>query len=452
MEQIGDVVETTLPWKDQPGLTVAYDMGEPSITERLADKRTEQVIVETVDFGEGGFKIDVLLSEKPDTNRFCYQIEGAENYDFFYQPPLTAEEIAEGASRPPEIEGSYAVYHKTLKNHEIGKENYATGKVMHIPRPQVWEIGNEEKTKQWADLSYTDGQLCVTTPQDFIDNADYKNGVRIDPTFGYMTIGASDSGTFSQNGIRAVLGQPIQGSGSLVSISSYISTVSGSGNYKGVIFASSTKTLLTNGISGAGAIPTSYAWATTTYSTQPTLSSAETYYAGIIHNATFGVTFKIDTAVANTFAFDSTNDYTTPTDPTDATAGNNVQYSQYATYSVATRTIETFALAESPRSITFFASTSDPGVGITAIGVVLDTNMSFTNPSTSTVTYVAPYINPKAIEARPLSPATPYFYRLFVEDFNGRMFGELESATTSNEYNIRINNGTTRINNGTIDL
>ena len=190
IKQIGNVVEADAPWKDQPGIKVKYDLGETTVAERMADRRKNEIIYERVDFGDGGFKIDVLLNEKPDTNVFCYAIEGAENYDFFYQPPLTPEEIAEGASRPPEIEGSYAVYHKTLKNHRVGAENYATGKVMHIPRPQVWELGNEAN-KVWADLSYDDGQLCVTAPQDFIDNADYTNGVRIDPTFGYTALGAS---------------------------------------------------------------------------------------------------------------------------------------------------------------------------------------------------------------------------------------------------------------------
>lgn len=192
-KQIGNVVETTLPWKDQAGIKVKYDLGEPTLAEKVKDKRKKEVITETVTDFEGGFKVDILLNEKPDTNVFCYTIEGAENYDFFYQPPLTPEEIAEGASRPPEIEGSYAVYHKTLKNHIIGQENYATGKVMHIPRPQVWEIGNEESTKQWADLSYENGQLCVTAPQDFLEKADYTNGVRIDPTFGYTSAGVSFS-------------------------------------------------------------------------------------------------------------------------------------------------------------------------------------------------------------------------------------------------------------------
>lgn len=187
-KQIGNVIETTLPWKDQAGIKVKYDMGEPTLAERVLDKRKKEVITETVSDFEGGFKVDILLNERPDTNVFCYAIEGAENYDFFYQPPLTPEEIANGDTRPPEIEGSYAVYHKTLANHRTGGENYATGKVMHIPRPQVWSMSDVD-TKVWADMDYSNGNLCVTVPQDFLDTAKYP--VRVDPTFGYTSIGGS---------------------------------------------------------------------------------------------------------------------------------------------------------------------------------------------------------------------------------------------------------------------
>lgn len=189
-KQLGNIVETTFPWKDQPGIKVKVNLGEPSLTERIKDKRKKEVITEVVDFGDGGFKVDILLNEKPNTNRFCYAIEGAENYDFFYQPPLTAEEIAEGSYRAPEIEGSYAVYHKTLKNHIVGRENYATGKVMHIPRPQVWELNDKDNTTVWADLSYDNGQLCVTVDQEYLNKAKYP--VRVDPTFGYTSLGGTD--------------------------------------------------------------------------------------------------------------------------------------------------------------------------------------------------------------------------------------------------------------------
>lgn len=223
-------VETTFPWKDQDGFKVSYDMGTPTLQERIRDKRKREVITETVDFGDGGFKIDILLNEKPDTNAFCYDIEGAENYDFFYQPPLTQEEIEDGAERPEDIVGSYAVYHKTLKNHRAGSENYATGKVMHIPRPQVWEVGDEENTKEWAELSYDNGTLCVTARQAFLDNASYP--VRIDPTFGYTSVGASSGQlAFSSMGEPRGLALGTQATGSeagtLSAIDIYLSAASG---------------------------------------------------------------------------------------------------------------------------------------------------------------------------------------------------------------------------------
>lgn len=184
-KQLGNTIETTFPWKDQIGLKVTYDMGEPTIGERFADKRNRKVITELVDVGDGGFKVDVLLNERPDTNRFCYSIEGAEDYDFFYQAALTDEAIKEGAERPDNVVGSYAVYHKTLKDN-----NYKTGKVMHIYRPEVWELNNEKDTREWAELSYDEREgLCVTARQGFLDNATYP--VRIDPTFGYTSAGAS---------------------------------------------------------------------------------------------------------------------------------------------------------------------------------------------------------------------------------------------------------------------
>ena len=146
LEQRGSVVEATMPWKGERGLKIKYDYGTPSLKERLADKRDKEVVAEKVPFsGSEGFKIDILLKEKPATNTFCYDLEGWEDYDFFYQPPLTQQEIDEGASRPPEIEGSYAVYHKTLKNHVVGKTNYETGKFAHIPFPYVWEVGKENQ-------------------------------------------------------------------------------------------------------------------------------------------------------------------------------------------------------------------------------------------------------------------------------------------------------------------
>jgi hypothetical protein len=102
------------------------------------------------------------------------------------QPELTPEEIAEGTDRPENVVGSYAVYHKTKRDHVIGQTNYATGKAFHIYRPKVWDADGNEI---WAELSYADGTLSVTVPQSFLDSAVYP--VRVDPTFGYTSLGAT---------------------------------------------------------------------------------------------------------------------------------------------------------------------------------------------------------------------------------------------------------------------
>ena len=135
------------------------------------------------------FEIEIELKSKPATNKFDFTITGAENLDFFYQPELTAEEIAEGVSRPENVVGSYAVYHKTKANHRVGSTNYATGKAYHIFRPKAIDASGVET---WAELLYLNGVLIVTVPQQFLDSAVYP--VTIDPTFGYTSLGASNFG------------------------------------------------------------------------------------------------------------------------------------------------------------------------------------------------------------------------------------------------------------------
>jgi hypothetical protein len=86
---------------------------------------------------DGGFEIEIVLDEAPASNVFEFQIEGAEDLDFFYQPPLSDEEIAEGAVRPENVIGSYAVYHKAKANHRVGNTSYSTGRAFHIYRPKA---------------------------------------------------------------------------------------------------------------------------------------------------------------------------------------------------------------------------------------------------------------------------------------------------------------------------
>lgn len=160
-------------------------------------KQTMEVVPleKTATMEDGGYEINILLSEKPVSNVFTFSIDGWENLDFFYQPALTDEEIKEGVFRPDNVVSSYAVYYKNHANHIEGQTNYATGKVYHIFRPKVTDAkGNEI----WAEMSYTDGILTVTVPQDFLNQATYP--VKVDPTFGLTTCGATGASMVVDNG------------------------------------------------------------------------------------------------------------------------------------------------------------------------------------------------------------------------------------------------------------
>jgi len=320
VRQVDSVVETEMPWKGEAGLKIKYDMGEPTAEEKLKDKRNKQVTTETV--GDDGFKIDILLDKKPKTNTFCYTIDGYENYDFFYQPALTQEEIDEGAERPEEIVGSYAVYHKTLENN-----NYKTGKVMHIPFPYVWEVDNKDTTKQRAEnLTYSDGQLCVVVQQDFLDKAKYP--VRIDPTFGYTSIGASsqnnnvDEDAFGSSDTAVT--------GTLTKVSAALrkedSDASGSVYYFFSSSASDRNSLYNSG-SESESMTTTFAW----YDSDTTSTSL----SGTTHYVTLGM---VDTgpclfANCNQLAYDTGSGTNGGKYNLDTWFANDtINYSVYATY------------------------------------------------------------------------------------------------------------------------
>lgn len=167
VKQIENIVEAKAPWKGEQGITVKYDMGEPTFTERIKDERKKAVFFEAK---ENGFEYGLILNEKPDTNTFCSTIENAEQYDWFKQLPLTEEEINKGVFSPENVVNSYAVYHKELKNHVVGQTNYETGKAFHRYRPQAVDANGNSV---WGDSNYVDGQICDTIPQEWLDTAVY---------------------------------------------------------------------------------------------------------------------------------------------------------------------------------------------------------------------------------------------------------------------------------------
>ncbi|MCM2271812.1 MAG: hypothetical protein NDJ18_04565 [candidate division Zixibacteria bacterium] len=117
---------------------------------------------------------EIVLDSVPKSHQFRFPIE-FDNLSPHYQPELTEKEIADGHERPDSVVGSYAVYHPAL------------GKLCHIFRPRAFD---RDGNSAWCDLRI-DSLLTIAVPPDFIASAEYP--IRIDPTFGYTTAGASSA-------------------------------------------------------------------------------------------------------------------------------------------------------------------------------------------------------------------------------------------------------------------
>lgn len=143
------------------------------------------------EYPEGAYEFEVILKERPASNvvQFTVQDKGIE---YFYQPELTAEEIAEGGFRPENVAGSYAVYASESKTNIEGGTKYKCGKLGHIYRPRIEDAKGDWV---WGELLIENGILSVTIPDKWLDSAVYPVRHAAGLTFGYTSIGASnDSG------------------------------------------------------------------------------------------------------------------------------------------------------------------------------------------------------------------------------------------------------------------
>lgn len=258
---------------------------------------------------DGGFEIEIVLNERPETNVFNFKLENWENLDFFYQPPLNIEFNDEscnetecrGDYRPEHVVGSYAVYHKSKINHKEGEINYATGKVYHIYRPKVIDAQGREV---WAELGYADGILMVQVPWIFLNTANYP--VKVDPTFGYTSIGGTDLALSSD---AAISDFAISENGNISTISVALHAGAAAGeNFKGLIYdddggSGAPGTLTATGASAANTdTDTSCAGSTFQDSTLVTSLTTGTWWLGLVNNsaqegcrdATAPFTLKID--------------------------------------------------------------------------------------------------------------------------------------------------------------
>jgi hypothetical protein len=178
---------------------------------------------------KGGFEYDILLSEKPldeivntgtdetpvllKANEFVLRYRDSGNLRFLYQEPystatLSGEDLAKVVTRddtggwdkngkkvvdiPDWCNKSWAVYqvdHVPAYKSKNEGEKYQGGKVLHIHRPKAIDDNGDSV---WCDLDIdtVNKTMKVTVPQSFLDTAVYP--VRVDPTFGYTTLGGTN--------------------------------------------------------------------------------------------------------------------------------------------------------------------------------------------------------------------------------------------------------------------
>lgn len=392
---------------------------------------------------DSGYEIDVVLAEKPKSNVVSFAID-SENLDFFYQPALNEDEGADGLEctatqcvdsegqvvleRPEHVVGSYAAYYKDGVMHsKIGGKDYKTGKAFHIYRPKISDSAGNEV---WGTLAIKKGKLTVTVPEEFLESAIYP--IIVDPTFGYGAAGGS-SHTNNQDILASKQTSPSD-MGTVTSVSFYMQNSQATNrSAKGVILASSTQTILTNGVSSAATIaPVSTVWATSTFGTAPTLSASTAYLLGAICNTSF-CSSRYDSGSNGDGWADTSNDYATPTNPTDGSQ-NNRRYSVYVTYTAVSGgnnapTEPTSLLAEgqtNPANITdstpeFSAIYNDPDATSTAAYYQIQVSTSSVFASTkwdSTKTVLASSTPPGmriadiAYGGTALASSTTYYWRI----------------------------------------
>jgi len=319
-------------WDGEVSFSVGHDLAGISLAQRTYSKIGDVYQLDTplltfkfyetppdAQNEDGGIEFEIVLKQKPPTNALVLPIQTA-GLNFFYQPELTAGEIAKGHYRPENVIGSYAVYHKTKRDDytKLGGKNYRCGKAFHIYRPKLTDALG---AAVWAtlDVNVATGRLTITAPQTFLDAAIYP--VIVDPTFGDDGIGASDYAV-SANEAKGQSGAP-GSTGAAESISVYCGTIT-AGSMKGFI-TDNAGAIISDGVANPSA-KAATSWVVCSFGTQPTVTNGTTYYAAGISDTAWQMKYDAGTG----FAEDDSNSYTTPQNCTWSTSA--VSASIYCTY------------------------------------------------------------------------------------------------------------------------
>lgn len=280
-------------------------------------------------FDEDAHEFEIILKEKPLTNKLQFSLQ-SKGVDFIYQPELTVEEKKEGFIRPTHVIGSYAIYHKSKINNE-----YQAGKVGHIYRPQIIDAAGN---KVWGDLFIDNSQMIVTIPQQFLDDAVYPIRHAAGATFGYTTLGASNTG--DNGGDSEVSSQFTGAAGTGVSISvGFASNTAGIGHIAGLYTLSGTTlTFVTGTDTVTSTAALTNAFDALNFNSAPALSAISYNILCMVKAAGKGShnSRLFDAGSANQAA-DKVNNGTYPTLPSPITAVSQStnKYSIFVTYTAS---------------------------------------------------------------------------------------------------------------------
>lgn len=271
---------------------------------------------------EGGFEFEITLKEKPVSNVIEFTLN-TKGLDFFYQPPLTKEEIKSGNERPDNVVGSYAVYASEKKTNFVGGKEYKTGKIGHIYRPKIVDSAGKEV---WGVLNIDGNTLSVTIPQKFLDKATYPVRHAAGLTFGYTSQGASDTTICTSGGdnLAAQLGTAI--TGALTNLSAYVKRNSSNSNIQLEIWSNSgsTPSARLDGSSNIAVTSASYSLKTASVSESLTGSNYWAAVEGIYGGAGTQVYVAYDSGSGSGAYRDDALSWT----------ANTNRYSVYGTYTI----------------------------------------------------------------------------------------------------------------------
>ena len=328
-------------WSNETNFSVRLKVTEYEKATVTTDKDKiiwdkDNIKIEFFDYaeGEGGHKMIWYLKEKPLTNKVEFTIQ-SKGLDFFYQPELTQQEIDEGASRPENVVGSYAVYHQTKGGmNDINGKEYKIGKAFHIYRPHIIDAEGKET---WGNLHIENGIYSVEIPQEFLDKAVYP--IKSNDNFGYEGAGTTSVSLSVYGPYRcAATSGASAGTGNSITAKISNDNTTTDGQYKFTIYSGNN--ILANGTTNTGDIAhsTSKTTLSQNFISSPTIQASTSYFLAAAGTHSDSAAY-ISTYWDSTTGVDSGRDHNASfgfNDPwTEDGSSTTRNYTIYATYTPA---------------------------------------------------------------------------------------------------------------------